>query len=75
MFKPKIYNHQILTIIFNSFICLLFRLPYFILSSPLNNKGKEKGETYPKSLFEISVWYIVLGLIIRIRTQSFANLL
>ena len=63
MFNLKIYNHQMLSIFFNSFICLLFRLPYFIISFSLEEKGNEKD---PKSLFEISGWYIALGLIIYI---------
>ena len=58
MFKLKIYRHQKFAIIFNSLICLLFRIPYFILSlkdTENNNKELESG----KSLFEISGWYIV----------------
>ena len=65
MFKLKIYRHQKFAIIFNSLICLLFRIPYFILSlkdTENNNKELESG----KSLFEISGWYIVLGLFIYI---------
>ena len=63
MFKLNIYNHQIFAIFFNLFICLLFRLPYFIIFFSLKGKGNEKD---PKSLFEISSWYIDLGLIIYI---------
>ena len=64
MFNLKIYKHQIFAIFFNSFICLLFRLPCFILSFLMK---EEKGnEEEPKSLFEISGWFIVLGLIIYI---------
>ena len=62
MFKLKIYRHQMFAIIFNLFICLLFRLPHFVLSLKdrvNNNKLEDK-----KSLFEISNWYVVLGLII-----------
>ena len=57
MFKLKIYKHQMFAIIFNSFICLIFRLPSFILSFSLkeNNDGKEeRNEKFEKSLFEIS---------------------
>jgi len=61
MFNLKVYRHQTLAIFFNSFICLLFRLPSFILSFSLEDKGNEKDG---KRLFEISGWYIVLGLII-----------
>ena len=62
MFKLKIYRHQMFAIIFNLFICLLFRLPHFIFSliDRENNNNLEDS----KSLFEISNWYIVLGLII-----------
>ena len=63
IFNLEIYKHQIFAIIFNSFICLLFRLASFILSFSLED---EKGEKEPKSLFEISGWFIVLGLIIYI---------
>ena len=61
MFNLEIYKHHIFAIIFNSFICLIFRLPSFILSFSLED---EKDEKDPKSLFEISGWYIVLGLFI-----------
>jgi len=76
MFKLKIYKHQMLAIFFNSFICLLFRLPSFVLSFSLEDKGNEKGG---KSLFEISGWYIVLGLfiyiiIVIIRAYSYTKL-
>ena len=80
MFKLKIYRHQKFSIIFNSFICLLFRLPSFILSFSLKN---EKDEGYnkkdPKSLFEISNWYIAIGLfiyimIITIRAYSYTKM-
>ena len=67
MFNLEIYKHHIFAIIFNSFICLIFRLSSFILSFSLkeNNDGKEEGnEKIEKSLFEISGWYIVLGLFI-----------
>ena len=77
MFKLKIYRHQMFAIFFNSFICLLFRIPYFILSLEdiENNKELEGG----KSLFEISGWYIFLGLffyimIITIRSYSYAKI-
>ena len=75
-FKPKIYRHQILTIIFNSFICLLFKLSCFILSFSLK---EEKDEKDGKSLFEISGWYIVLSLfiyiiIITIRSYSYTKI-
>ena len=78
MFKLKIYRHQKFAIIFNSLICLLFRIPYFILSlkdTENNNKELESG----KSLFEISGWYIVLGLfiyiiIITIRAYSYTKI-
>jgi len=63
MFKLKIYRHQMFAIFFNSFICLLFRLPSFILSFLFEDEG---DETDGESLFEISVWYIILGLIIYI---------
>ena len=46
MFNLKIYKHQIFAIIFNSFICLLFRLPSFILSFSLED---EKGEKIQKA--------------------------
>ena len=62
MFKLKIYRHQKLAIFFNSFICLLFRIPYFILSLKATEKKKELEGG--KSLFEISGWYIALGLFI-----------
>ena len=68
MFNLKIYKHQIFAIIFNSFICLLFRLPSFILSFSLED---EKGEKDPKSLYKINGWYIVLGLIIYIIIITF----
>ena len=76
MFKLKIYRHQKLAIFFNSFICLLFRLTYFILSFSLEDKG---NETHGKSLFEISKWYIILGLfiyifIINIRAYSYTKI-
>jgi hypothetical protein len=76
MFKLKIYNHQILAIIFNSFICLLFKLSCFILSFSLK---EEKDEKDGKSLFEISGWYIVLSLfiyiiIITIRSYSYTKI-
>ena len=65
-----------LAIFFNSFICLLFRLSSFILSFSLEDKGNEKNG---KSLYEISGWYIVLGLfiyiiIIIIRPYSYTKL-
>jgi len=60
IFKLKIYRHQMFDIIFNSFICLLYRLPSFILFLSLEDKGNEKDG---KSLFKISGWYIVLGLL------------
>ena len=65
MFKLRIYKHQMFGIIFNSFICLILRLSSFILSFSLkeNNDGKKEGnEKIEKSLFEISSWYIALGL-------------
>jgi len=62
MFKLKIYRHQKLAIFFNSFICLLSRIPYFILSLKATEKKKELEGG--KSLFEISGWYIALGLFI-----------
>ena len=65
MFKIKIYRHQIFAISYNLFICLLFRLPYFILSFLLK---EEKGGK--KSLYELSKWYIVLGLFIYIMILS-----
>ena len=76
IFKLKIYRHQMLAIIFNSFICLLFRLPSFILSFSLEDKGNEKDG---KSLFELNKWYIVLGLfiyiiIITIRSYSYTKI-
>ena len=76
MFKLKIYKHQMFAIFFNSFICLLFRLPSFVLSFSLEDKGNEKGG---KSLFKISGWYIVLGLfiyimIITIRAYSYTKM-
>ena len=55
MFNLKVYRHQTLAIFFNSFICLLFRLPSFILSFSLEDKGNEKDK---KSLFEISTFYL-----------------
>ena len=61
MYNLEIYKHHIFAIIFNSFICLLFKLSSFILSFSLED---EKDEKDPKSLFEISGWYIVLGLLI-----------
>ena len=63
MFKLKIFRHQMFAIIFNSFICLLFRLPSFILSFSLEDKGNENDG---KSLFKLSKWFIVLGLFIYI---------
>ena len=63
MFKLKIYRHQMFAIIFNSFICLLFRLPSFILSFSLEDKGNENDG---KSLFKLSKWFFVLGLFIYI---------
>ena len=82
MFKLRIYRHQIFAIIFNSFICLIFRLSSFILSFSLkeNNDGKEEGnEKIEKSLFEISGWYIALGfftyiIIITIRAYSYTKI-
>ena len=70
MFKLKIYRHQMLAIFFNSFICLLFRLPSFILSFSLKDKN---------SLYKKSNWFIVLGLIIyviiiTIRSYSYAKM-
>jgi len=62
MFKLKIYRHQMFAIIFNLFICLLFRLPHFIFS--LIDRENNNNLEDRKSLFEISNWYIVLGLII-----------
>jgi len=64
MFKLKIYRHQMFAILFNSIICLLFRLPSFILSLSMetDDENNENGE----SLFEISKWYIVLGMVIYI---------
>ena len=64
------------TIIFNSFICLLYRLPSFILSFSLEDKRNEKDG---KSLFKLNKWYIVLGLfiyiiIITIRAYSYTKI-
>ena len=42
MFKLKIFRHQMFAIIFNSFICLLFRLPSFIFYFSLEDIGNEK---------------------------------
>ena len=64
MFKLKIYRHQMFAIIFNSFICLFFRLPIFILSFSFKDRENNNKLEDGKSLFEISNWYIVLGLII-----------
>ena len=55
IFKLTIYKHQKFAIFFNSFICLLFRLPCFILSFSLNNEN---------SLYKENKWLIALGLII-----------
>ena len=63
MFKLKIYRHQMFAICFNSFICLLSRLSYFFLSLSLKDKGSEKNG---EDLFEISGWFIALGIIIYI---------
>jgi len=70
MFKLKIYRHQMFAIFFNSFICLLFKLPSFILSLELKDE---------KSLYIKNKWYIVLGLIIyviiiTIRSYSYAKM-
>ena len=82
MFKLKIYRHQMFAILFNSIICLSFRLPSFILSF-LMKKEKEKGDNVDnkngKSLFVISNWYIVLGIfiyiiIITIRAYSYTKI-
>jgi len=64
MFKLKIYRHQMFAILFNTIICLLFRLPSFILSF-LMEKEDENNENR-ESLFEISKRYIVLGMVIYI---------
>ena len=61
MFKVKLYSHQKCAIYFNSFICLLFRLLVFFLSFSFQDKSNESNG---KSLFEISNWFIVIGLII-----------
>ena len=76
MFKLKIYKHQMFAIFFNSFICLLFRLPSFILSFSLEDEGNEKDR---KSLYELNKWYIALGIfiyimIITIRAYSFTKI-
>ena len=70
MFKLKIYRHQMFAIFFNSFICLLFKLPSFILSLELKDE---------KSLYIKNKWYIVLVLIIyviiiTIRSYSYAKM-
>jgi len=74
MFKLKIYKHQMFAIIFNSIICLLFRLPSFILSFSMKKNIKDE-----RSLFVISKWYIVLGIfiyiiIITIRAYSYTKI-
>jgi len=74
MFKLKIYRHQMFAILFNSIICLLFRLPSFILSFFMKKKIEDN-----KSLFVISNWYIVLGIfiyiiIITIRAYSYTKI-
>jgi len=71
MFKLKIYRHQMFAIVFNSIICLLFRLPYFIISFSMK---KDK-----RILFVKSKWYIVLGIfiyimIITIRAYSYTKI-
>ena len=76
MFKLQIYRHQIFAIFFNFLICLLVRLPYFIWSFLLK---EEKGEKDPKSLYELSKWYITLGIfsyimIITIRAYSYTKI-
>ena len=72
MFKLKIFRHQMLAIFFNSFICLLFRLPSFILSFSFSLKDKN-------GLYTKSNWFIVLGLIvyviiITIRSYSYTKM-
>jgi len=80
MFKLKIYNHQMFAIFFNSIICLLFRLPSFILSFLLKEDEMHKGNKKDKiSLFGINKWYIALGLffyimIITIRAYSYTKI-
>ena len=74
MFKLKIYRHQIFAILFNSIICLLFRLPCFILSFFL--KDEEEKDV---SLYKNNNWYIALGLfiyimIITIRAYSYTKI-
>ena len=73
MLKLKIYRHQMFAILFNSFVCLLFRIPYFILSFSLKKDGR--------SLLNQSnwYWYFVLGLfiyviIITIRACSYTKI-
>ena len=75
MFKLKIYRHQMLAILFNLFICLLFRIPYFILSLSLEKDNKSllnKSNWY-------WYWYVILGLfiyliIITIRAYSYTKI-
>ena len=74
MLKLKIYRHQIFAILFNLIICLLFRLPCFILSFFLIDE--EENRT---SLYNYNKWYIVLGLfiyimIITIRAYSYTKI-
>jgi len=77
MFKLKIYRHQMFAILFNSIICLLFRLPSFIWSFLMKKEIEEHEKK--KSLFVISNWYIVLGIfiyiiIITIRAYSYTKI-
>jgi len=83
MFKLKIYRHQMFAILFNSIICLLFRLPSFILSFLMKKKKEIEEDKEDKevknSLFVISKWYIVLGIfiyimIITIRAYSYTKI-
>jgi len=73
MFKLKIYRHQIFAILFNSLICILFRLPSFIVAFLMED---DKNGI---SLYEYNNWYIALGLfiyimIITIRAYSYTKL-
>ena len=43
IFNLEIYKHHIFAIIFNSFICLIFRLSSFILSFSLEDEKDEKA--------------------------------
>ena len=73
MFKLKIYRHQMFAILFNSFICLLFRIPYFIL--PFSLKKDERSLFNKRNWY----WYFILGvfiymIIITIRAYSYTKI-